>query len=51
MGNLLYIIAIVLVVLWAIGYFAFSAGEIIHSLLVIAAIAILIKIIQGKKSI
>jgi hypothetical protein len=49
MNNLLYIIAVVLVVAWLIGFFAFSAGGLIHILLVIAVIAILIRLIQGRK--
>jgi hypothetical protein len=49
MSSLLYIIAVVLVIAWAIGFFAYSAGGIIHILLVIAIIAILFRIIQGKK--
>lgn len=49
MGNLLYIIAVVLIIGWALGFFAFHAGGIIHILLVIAIIAILLRVIQGKK--
>jgi predicted ferric reductase len=49
MGNLLYIIAVILVVLWAVGFFAYSAGGIIHILLIIALIAVLFRIIQGRK--
>lgn len=49
MNNLLYIIAVILVIAWAIGFFGFSAGGIIHVLLVIAVIAILVKIIQGRR--
>ncbi len=49
MGNLLYLIAVVLLILWAIGYFAYSAGAIIHLLLVIAVIAVLLRIISGRK--
>lgn len=49
MGNLLYTVAVILVILWAIGYFAYSAGAIIHILLVIAIISILIRVIQGQK--
>jgi Family of unknown function (DUF5670) len=49
MSNLLYLIAVVLVISWAIGFFAYSAGGIIHILLVIAAISILMRVIQGKK--
>ena len=49
MNNLLYTIAVILVLFWAIGFFAYSAGSIIHILLVIAIIAILLRLIQGKK--
>ena len=49
MGNLLYIIAVILIIGWVVGFFAFHAGGIIHVLLVIAIIAILLRVIQGKK--
>jgi hypothetical protein len=49
MGYLLYIIAVILIIGWAIGFFAYSAGGIIHVLLVIAVIAIILRIIQGRK--
>ncbi len=49
MGNLLYLIAVVLVIAWAIGFFAYSIGGIIHLLLVIAVISILFRIIRGDK--
>lgn len=49
MGNLLYTIAIILIIAWAIGFFAFSTGGIIHILLVIALIAIILRVIQGRK--
>jgi len=49
MGNLLYFIAIFLIIAWAIGFFAFSVGNIIHILLVLALIAVLVRIIQGGK--
>jgi hypothetical protein len=49
MSNLLYTLAIILVIFWAIGFFAFSAGGIIHVLLIIAVIAILLRLIQGRR--
>jgi Family of unknown function (DUF5670) len=49
MGNLLYIIAVILIIGWLVGFFAFHAGGLIHALLVIAVIAVLLRIIQGKK--
>ena len=47
MGNLLYIIAVILIIGWLIGVFAYSSTGLIHVLLVIAVIAILFKIIRG----
>ena len=51
MGNLLYVIAVILIIGWLIGFFAFHSGGIIHILLVIAIVAILLRVIQGKKPI
>jgi len=51
MGNLLYVIAILLVIGWAIGFLAYGVGGIIHLLLVIALIAILLRIIKGNRPI
>lgn len=49
MGNLLYVIAVILVISWAIGYLGYNSGGIIHILLVIAVIAVILRIIQGRK--
>lgn len=46
MGNILYTVAVVLIILWAIGFLGFHAGGLIHILLIIAAIAILLRIIK-----
>lgn len=46
MGNLLYLIAVILIIAWAIGFLGYHAGGIIHLLLVIAVIAILLKLIR-----
>ena len=48
MQNLLYLIAVILVIFWALGFFVYSAGSLIHILLVIAVIAILLRLIRGK---
>jgi hypothetical protein len=50
MGNLLYIIAVILIIAWAVGFFAYSAGSLIHILLVIAIIAIILRLIRGGTS-
>lgn len=49
MGNLLYIIAVILLIAWAIGFIGYNAGGIIHVLLVIAIIAVILRVIQGRK--
>jgi len=49
MSNLLYLIAVILVIAWAVGFFAFHVGNLIHILLVIAVIAIIFRLIRGSK--
>jgi len=46
MSNLLYIIAVILVIGWAIGFFAYAATGLIHILLVIAIIALILGVIR-----
>ena len=48
MGSLLYVVAVILIVGWILGFFVFNAGSIIHLLLVIAVIAILLRLIRGR---
>ena len=48
MGNILYAIAVVLIIIWAIGFLGYNAGALIHVLLVIALIAVILRVIQGK---
>ena len=50
MGNLLYVIAVILVIGWAIGFVGFHAGGLIHILLVIAIIVVLLRVISGRKA-
>jgi hypothetical protein len=49
MGNLLYIVAVILIIGWAIGFIGYSVGGAIHILLVIAIVAILLRVIQGRR--
>jgi hypothetical protein len=47
---MLFTIAIVLLVLWALGFFAFHvAGGLIHLLLVIAVIVVVYRLLTGRK--
>ena len=49
MGNILYIIAVILIISWAIGFLGLHAGGLIHILLVIALISVIVRVIQGNK--
>jgi uncharacterized membrane protein len=47
MGNLLYTIAVILVIIWAISFLGgYYTGGIIHILIVIAIIAVLLGVIR-----
>lgn len=51
MGNLLYVLSVILVIGWAIGFIGYNVGGLIHILLVIALIAIILRVIQGRRPI
>ena len=46
MRNILYILAVILIIGWLLGLFAFNAGGIIHILIVIAVIALILAVIR-----
>jgi hypothetical protein len=46
MRSLLYLIGVIVIIGWIFGFFIYSAGAIIHLLLVIAAISILLAVIR-----
>ncbi|MDA3883305.1 MAG: lmo0937 family membrane protein [Bacteroidales bacterium] len=49
MSNLLYIVAVVLLILWAFGFYAMDLGNVVHILLFIAFVAILLRLIRGRR--
>ncbi|MBK5272698.1 MAG: lmo0937 family membrane protein [Bacteroidia bacterium] len=49
MGNLLYVIVVILIIGWLIGFLGYHAGGLIHILLVIAAIVLVVKLIDNRK--
>lgn len=51
MGNLLYIIAVILVIGWLVGFVGYGAGGLVHILLVIAIVVVLLRVIQGRRPI
>jgi hypothetical protein len=47
---MLYTIVVILLVLWLLGNVtAYTAGGLIHVLLVIAVIVVIVRVIQGRK--
>ena len=47
---MLYTLAVVLIILWLLGYVtSYTMGGFIHILLVIAVIVILVRLISGRK--
>jgi len=49
MRSLLYLIAVLLVIGWLIGFVGYSLGGLIHVLIVIAIIVILLDLIRGRR--
>jgi hypothetical protein len=48
-GKMLYTIAVILLVLWLVGLVSsYTMGGLIHFLLVLAIIAVIIRVIQGR---
>lgn len=47
MRSLLYLLAVILVIGWLLGFFVYSATGLIHILLVLAVIALLLGLIRG----
>ena len=49
MGNLLWLIIVILIIGWLLGFFAFNVGNLIHVLLVIALILIVVRLATGRR--
>lgn len=51
MRDIFWIIVILLLLGWGVGYFAFGQviGELIHILLVVALIMVVVRLVQGTK--
>ena len=51
MGNILWIIIVVLVVLWLAGFTMHVGGGLIHLLIVIAVIVLIFQLITGRRAV
>lgn len=50
MGNLLWLIIVVLIILWLLGFFAVHiGGNLIHILLVVALILLIYRLATGRR--
>jgi hypothetical protein len=47
---MLYTIAVVMIILWLLGMITGTAGQLIHILLFIAIVAILLRLISGRRT-
>jgi len=50
MRSLLYIIAVILIIGWAISVFAYSVSGLVHILLVLAVISLVLGMFRGPSS-
>jgi hypothetical protein len=49
MGNLLYTIAVALLIIWIIGFMGYGIGGVVHILLFFAFVAMLLRVIRTKQ--
>jgi hypothetical protein len=47
MRSILYLIAVILVIGWLLGFFVYSAGGLIHILIVLAVISLIIGLMRS----
>lgn len=47
MRSILYLLAVILIIGWLLGFFVYSASGLIHILLVLAVISLLLGLIRG----
>jgi hypothetical protein len=48
-NSMLYTIAVILIVLWLLGFIAHVGGGLIHLLLVVAVIVIIYRLVTGQR--
>jgi hypothetical protein len=47
--DLLFVVALILILLWLVGLVAFNLGIFIYVLLVVAVIIIIVRLLSGRK--
>jgi hypothetical protein len=51
MGNLLWLIIVILIIMWLGGFALHVGGSLIHLLLVIAVIVLIVQLITGRRGV
>jgi hypothetical protein len=50
MAGILWAVLVILLILWALGFFIAHLGSIIHALLVIAVVVLLYNLLVGRRA-
>lgn len=50
LANILWLVIVVIVVLWLLGFLFQIGGNLVHILLVIAAIVLVVNLLSGRRS-
>lgn len=50
-NTVLLIVVLVLLILWALGFFVASIGNIIHALLVVALVVLIYQLVTGRRAV
>ncbi|MFC4354881.1 lmo0937 family membrane protein [Chryseomicrobium palamuruense] len=51
MGRILWLVIVVLIVIWLLGFLLDFGGGLIHTLLIIAGIIFVVQLLMGKRSV
>lgn len=51
MGNLLWTIIVILVILWLLGFLMHIGGSLIHIIIVIAIVLFIINLLTGRRTV
>lgn len=50
MDNFLILVAVIFIIFWLVGIFVFNAGAMIHTLFVMALVAVFLRVIRKELS-
>lgn len=51
MANILWIILAIVIILWLVGFISGFAGNLIHLILIVAAIILIVNLLTGRRSV